>query len=215
MEEMATRTTMATTTMESAMAGNNGRNCNNNFTARDISQVQCFNCNKLGHYANDCPEAKKDSGNTNGSKPNPFQKGHVNHLDVEEIMDEPDAVIFVIGMFLINTFPTLVLFDTGASHSFISTEFVDGHKLPIESMRTPLRVNSPMGELVAAYGCRQLNLEIGKHNFPTSLFVLESQGLDVILGMDWMTTYEGVIECQASNYAHNPREEENPLQINF
>jgi hypothetical protein len=40
----------------------------------------------------------------------------VNHLDVEEIMDEPEAVI---GKFLINTFPALVLFDTGASHSFI------------------------------------------------------------------------------------------------
>jgi hypothetical protein len=40
----------------------------------------------------------------------------VNHLDVEEIMDEPDVVI---GKFLINTFPALVLFDTGASHSFI------------------------------------------------------------------------------------------------
>jgi hypothetical protein len=72
---------------------------------------------------------------------------------------------------------------------------VDEHKLPIERMRTTLRVNSRGGELVAAYGCRQLNLEIGKHNFPTSLFVLESHGLDVILGMDWMTTYEGVIEC--------------------
>jgi hypothetical protein len=116
----------------------------------------------------------------------------VNHLDVEEIMDEPDAVI---DKFPINTFPALVLFDTGASHSFISRGFVDEHKLPIESMRTPLRVNSLGGELVAAYGCRQLNLEIGKHNFPTSLFVLGSQGLDVILGLDWMTIYEGVIEC--------------------
>jgi hypothetical protein len=72
---------------------------------------------------------------------------------------------------------------------------VDEYKLPIESMRTPLRVNSHGGELIAAYRCHQLNLEIGKHNFPTSLFVLKSQGLDVILGMDWMTIYEGVIEC--------------------
>jgi hypothetical protein len=39
----------------------------------------------------------------------------VNHLDVEEIMDEPDAVI---GNFPINTFPALVLFGTGAFHSY-------------------------------------------------------------------------------------------------
>jgi hypothetical protein len=40
-----------------------------------------------------------------------------------------------------------------------------------------------------------LILEIGKYKFPTHLVVLESQGLDVILGMDWMTTYGGVIDC--------------------
>jgi hypothetical protein len=40
-----------------------------------------------------------------------------------------------------------------------------------------------------------LILEIGKYKFPTHLVVLESQGLDVILGMDWMTNYVGVIDC--------------------
>jgi hypothetical protein len=40
-----------------------------------------------------------------------------------------------------------------------------------------------------------LILEIGKYKFPTHLVVLDSQGLDVILGMDWMTTYGGVIDC--------------------
>jgi hypothetical protein len=54
---------------------------------------------------------KKDEGN----KPNPFQKGHVNHINVEENYDEPDAVY---GIFLLNKFSTHVLSDTGASHSF-------------------------------------------------------------------------------------------------
>jgi hypothetical protein len=38
-----------------------------------------------------------------------------------------------------------------------------------------------------------LILEIGKYKFPTHLVVLDSQGLDVILGMDWMTNYGGAI----------------------
>jgi hypothetical protein len=51
------------------------------------------------------------------------------------------------------------------------------------------------GELIVNASCRDLILEIGKHRFPANLIVLDSQGLDVILSMDWMTTFEGVIDC--------------------
>ena len=53
----------------------------------------------------------------------------------------------------------------------------------------------PDGEMLVNSGCRGLTLEIGKYKFPTHLVVLPSQGLDVILGMDWMTTNGGVIDC--------------------
>jgi hypothetical protein len=167
--------------------GNNNGRYNNVPEKRDISQVECYKCHKTGHYANDCPQ-KKDEGN----KPNPFQKGHVNHINVEEIYDEPDAVY---GMFLLNKFSTLVLFDTGASHSFISRVFVVKNKIPTETIGCPIRVSSLGGELIVNAGCRDLVLEIGKHKFPANLIVLDSQGLDVILGMDWMTAFEGVIDC--------------------
>jgi hypothetical protein len=36
---------------------------------------------------------------------------------------------------------------------------------------------------------------IGIYKFLTHLVVLDSQELDVILGMDWMTTYGGAIDC--------------------
>jgi hypothetical protein len=88
-----------------------------------------------------------------------------------------------------------VLFDTGASHSFISRVFVDRNSIPTESIPTPVKVSSLGGELVEAFGCRNLSLDIGAYSFPTSLIVLESQGLDVILGMDWMTACKGVIDC--------------------
>ena len=92
----------------------------------------------MGHYSNECPEKKADQT----IKPNPFQKGHVNHMDVEEIIDQPDMVI---GKFLINTCPSLVLFDSGASHSFISRTFVKKHDLPTTTLVRPIRVSSPGG----------------------------------------------------------------------
>ena len=51
----------------------------------------------------------------------------MNHVSVEEIEEEPDAVV---GKFLINAFTTLVPFDTGASHSYISRGFVDSINCP-------------------------------------------------------------------------------------
>ena len=107
-------------------------------------------------------------------------------------MDEPDAVM---GMFPLNSFTALVLFDSGASHSFISRAFVNKNGLPTETMGSVIKVSSPGGEMIVSAGCRHLTLEIGIYQFPTHLAILDSQGLDVILGMDWLTTYGGVIDC--------------------
>ena len=49
--------------------------------------------------------------------------------------------------------------------------------------------------MIVSLGCRDLVIEFGKHKFPVSLIILDSQGLDVILGMDWMAKYEGVLDC--------------------
>jgi hypothetical protein len=111
---------------------------------------------------------------------------------VEEVMNEPDTVI---GMFPLNSFTSLVLFVTGASHSFISRTFATKNGFPTETIGKTIKVSSPSGELLVNAGCRQLILEIGRYKFPTHLVILDSQGLDVILGMDWMTTYGGVIDC--------------------
>jgi hypothetical protein len=111
---------------------------------------------------------------------------------VEEVMNEPDAVM---GMFPLNSFITLVLFDNGASHSFISRTFANKNGFPTETIGKTIKVSSPGGELLVNDGCRQLILEIGRYKFPTHLVILESQGLDVILGIDWMTTYGGIIDC--------------------
>src|SRR3954464_13554900 len=36
---------------------------------------------------------------------------------------------------------------------------------------------------------------IWKHVFPTDLIILKSQGLDVILGMDWLSKSQSFIDC--------------------
>ena len=109
-----------------------------------------------------------------------LSRGQVNRVSVEEVEAQPDAVI---GKFLVKSFTALVLFDTGASHSYISREFVDKYKLPTKVLRTHMLVSSLGAEYMASHGCFQVPLSIGRHVFPSDLIILESQGWDVILGM--------------------------------
>ena len=120
----------------------------------------------------------------------------MNHIDVEEVEAQPDAVI---GKFLVKSFTALVLFDTGASHSYISRGFVDKYKLPTQALRSPMLVTSPGAEYMASLWCDPLPLRIGNYMFPLDLIVLDSQGLDVILGMDWLSKYGGNIECASKS----------------
>ena len=101
----------------------------------------------------------------------------------------------VIGMFLVNSAPASVLFDSSASHSFITAEFVAKHSIPMCTMPKPMLVSSPGGRMKAAYICPKVNLKIMEVDFPANQIVLNSSGIDVILGMYWMGGCNGVINC--------------------
>jgi hypothetical protein len=87
-------------------------------------------------------------------------------------------------MFLINNTSTVVLFDSGASHSFISAAYVEKCNLPIAMLRCQIIVSSPGGDMPARQLCPKVNLKIRGLDFVANLIVLESKGIDVILGMD-------------------------------
>jgi hypothetical protein len=50
-------------------------------------------------------------------------------------------------MFPVESHPTKELFNTSATHSFISTSWVEAHNIPVEPMIPPLRVNSVGGKV--------------------------------------------------------------------
>jgi hypothetical protein len=76
--------------------------------------------------------------------------GRVNHVPAEEAQEAKDVVL---GTFLINSVPATVLFDSGASHSFITEKFVIKHDVPRSSMKTHLLISSPNGEMKSTYVC--------------------------------------------------------------
>jgi hypothetical protein len=101
----------------------------------------------------------------------------------------------VLGMFLASSHPAIVLFDSGALHSFISSSFVVRHQLPITIMKRTMLVSSPGGEMRIKHICPVISITIRGVDFLANLIVLNSMGIDIILGMDWLRKYDGVILC--------------------
>jgi hypothetical protein len=107
----------------------------------------------------------------------------------------PEDVDVVYGMFLINFVPASVLFDSRASHSFIKKSFVEKHNISNYPLKRKLLIRSPGDELRATHSCSHTKLEIRGISFLVELIILESSGIDVILGVDYLTNYDGVISC--------------------
>jgi hypothetical protein len=110
----------------------------------------------------------------------------------EEAQQAPDIVL---GMFLTSSHPATILFDSGASHSFISSSFVVKHSMPIATMKHTMLVSSPGGEMRTKHICPAVSISIRGVYFPSNLILLDSKGIDIILGMDWLSKYDGVIQC--------------------
>jgi hypothetical protein len=111
---------------------------------------------------------------------------------VEEAQEAADVVI---GMFLVNDTSAVVLFDSRASHSFISAAYIGKHNLPLALLRCQIIVSSPGGDMPARQLCPKVNLKIRGVDFVASLNVLESKGIVIILGMDWLSKHKVLIDC--------------------
>jgi hypothetical protein len=101
----------------------------------------------------------------------------------------------VIGTFFINDTSTVVLFDYGASHSFISAAYVEKHNLPIALLRCQMIVSSSGRDMPTRQLRPKVNLKIRGIDFVANLIVLELKGTDVILGMDWLSKHKVRIDC--------------------
>jgi hypothetical protein len=78
-------------------------------------------------------------------------------VTTEEAQQAQDVVL---GMFLISSHPVTVLFNSGASHSFISSSFVVKHQLLITIIKQTMLVSSPGGEMRTTHICPAISITI-------------------------------------------------------
>jgi hypothetical protein len=62
-------------------------------------------------------------------------------------------------------------------------------------MKHTMLVSSPGGEMRTKHICPALSITIRGVDFSSNLILLDFKGIDIILRMDWLSNYDGVIQC--------------------
>jgi hypothetical protein len=107
------------------------------FPALPSSSTSCFNCGKSRHFIKDCPYPRQDksknqqnSGSSNQGKGNMANNstgknikktGRIYYTQVATTLEGEPVTM---GTFFVANHPPVILFDSGASHIFISKKFV-------------------------------------------------------------------------------------------
>jgi hypothetical protein len=113
------------------------------------------------------------------------------------------------GTFTLHHHPAIILFDSSATHSFISIRF--GTKIGLDFYPTngTYMITTPGGRIASNQICRNVPIQMGSTLIRTALISLNLEGMDILLGMDWMTrhrvsldTFSRIVEINSLEYGH-------------
>jgi hypothetical protein len=88
------------------------------------------------------------------------------------------------GTFSINYKPVIILFDSGATHSFISDKCVAQVRLDSCQSQESYMISTPRGKIGSNQLVRHVPVQLGSKVIKTNLVLLPLEGMDIIFGMD-------------------------------
>jgi hypothetical protein len=109
--------------------------------------------------------------------------------------------------------PTAILFDFGASHTFISKKFVDKYYIPCIESREGFIIHSPGGQIFTKKMAFHVPVTLAERDFPTNMIVLKGQDIDVILGMNWLAQHKAILNTDLRTIRLSYGQEEVLLSI--
>ena len=114
-----------------------------------------------------------------------------------KVVEEKDAPDVIYVNFYI--FETIVhaLIDPGSTHSYICTTIPSLGSLPKTKTEYDILVTNPLGHSVIVNRFyRDCPIRIQEYEFPGDLIELSFKEFDVILGMDWLSRHQVVVDCR-------------------
>ena len=111
-----------------------------------------------------------------------------------EDKDAPDVIVGKFSIFETNVY---ALIDLSSTHSYICTAILSLGSLPKNEVEYDILVTNPLGHSVIVNKVyRYCPIRIREYDFPGDLIELSLREFDVILGMDWLSRHQVVVDCR-------------------
>ncbi|KAF5207903.1 Retrotransposon protein, putative, Ty3-gypsy subclass, partial [Thalictrum thalictroides] len=144
----------------------------------------CWECKQPGHRSFECPQ-RKGKFDKRAAPPT-----HARTFAVIAGGEQMQGIISV------SRSEIRVLFDCGASHSFISRQYVEKEHLKTTPLPGPFCVSTPTGGSTILYDqCENFKFKFVGRVFVMDLVVLGFEGFQLILGMNWLSKHRVVLDC--------------------
>src|SRR6187455_761967 len=172
---------------------------NNQQQYRQANDNRCFTCGNIGHYAKNCPRNQQRQGQNANQNQGKRQKVQVRQgrLNFTTMADIPEGAPVMTGIFTVLNYPAIILFDSGASHSFISAKFSAKCQLPFHHTNGGITISTPGGRVATYQINRHVPIKLGSTIFRTTLLIMGLESVDIILGTDWLSRHHALIDVTA------------------
>jgi hypothetical protein len=176
-----------------------------NAPPRNVGDRRCYNCGQPGHYINECPKPRQIKPNPQnqgaGNKPatrakKPMVQVRQGKLNFTAMSDIPEGASVLTGTFSINDTPVKILFDSGATHSFINESLLDKLGLKGVQIQSAYKITTPRGNITSHLVTFGVPLRLGSKVIRSNLITIKLGSMDVILGMEWMNQHKVILDIR-------------------